>query len=136
MSYHTRTLKYFSSNPNDWNYNILCNEDIDPYTGKNFNYRAVANVYNGMKYNNEICVRELLKYINVSEELNEYINKTCFNGTKTKFYKSFKMLQNLFLCVVNNFNETCNKKEYNYYLKTKSFFIIDEGDEKKPKSNT
>ena len=61
-----------------------------------------------MNYNNEICVRELLKYINVSEELNEYINKTCFNGTKTKFYKSFKILQNLFLCVVNKFNETCN----------------------------
>ena len=63
MSYHTRSLKYISSNANDWNYNILCNEDIDPYTGEKFNYRAVANVYNGMKYNNEIFVKELLNIL-------------------------------------------------------------------------
>ena len=127
MSYHYRSLKFFSSKLDDWNFNKLLIEDVDPYTGKKFN--SGAGVYNGMKYNNQLLIKELLKYISISDDLNEYINKTAFNGPKTQYYKAFKMLKYLFICVAENYNRTLSKKQYNHYLRTKDFFIKIDNDE-------
>ena len=127
MSYHYRSLKFFSSKLGDWNFNKLLIEDVDPYTGKKFN--SGANIYNGMKYSNELLIKELLKYISISDDLNEYINKTAFNGPKTQYYKAFKMLKYLFICVAENYNRTLSKKQYNHYLRTKDFFIKIDNDE-------
>ena len=127
MSYHYRSLKFFSSKLGDWNFNKLLIEDVDPYTGKKFN--SGANIYNGMKYSNELLIKELLKYISISDDLNEYINKTAFNGPKTQYYKAFKMLKYLFICVAENYNRTLSKKQYNHYLRTKDFFINIDNDE-------
>ena len=121
MAYHCRGLKFFSSKLDDWNFNTLLIEDVDPYTGKKFT--SGSGVYNGMKYNNELLIKELLKYISISDDLNEYINKTAFNKTKTQYYKAFKMLRYLFICVAENYNKTLSKKQYNYYARTKDFFI-------------
>jgi hypothetical protein len=57
-TYHLSKLSYFSSNPEDWNYNKLKIEDIDPYLNKPFNYNSSYIVYNGLKYCNEIFIKD------------------------------------------------------------------------------
>ncbi len=47
-TYHLSKLIFFS-NPEDWYYNKVKNEDIDPYLNKKFNYNSSIGVYNGLK---------------------------------------------------------------------------------------
>ena len=124
---HLSKLIFFSSDPNEWNYNKLKIEDIDPYLNKPFNYNSSYCVYNGLKYCNEIFIKELLKYIKPDEELITYINKIAFQGTKTKYYNSSKLLKKLFICVLdifnNVFNKTLTRKQYNKTLRQNTFFM-------------
>ncbi len=46
--YHIDRLIYFSSDPNEWNFNKLKIEDIDPYLNKPFNYNSTVGIYNGL----------------------------------------------------------------------------------------
>ena len=125
-TYHLSKLIFFSSVPEDWNYNKLKIEDIDPYLNKPFNYNSSYIVYNGLKYCNEIFIKELIKYIKPDEELITYINKSALQGSKTKYYSSLKLLRNLFICVLDIFNNANNKtltyKDYNKSLRKNIFF--------------
>ena len=103
-TYHLSKLIFFSSNPEDWNYNKLKIEDIDPYLNKPFNYNSSYIVYNGLKYCNEIFIKELLKYFKADEDLLIHINNIVLQGSKTKYYYSLKLLKHLFLCILDIFN--------------------------------
>jgi hypothetical protein len=125
-TYHLSKLSFFSLNPEDWNYNKLKIEDIDPYLNKPFNYNSSYIFYNCIKYCNEIFIKELIKYINLDEDLKIHVNKIALQGSKTKYYYSLKLLKHLFICVLdifnNVFNKTLTRKDYNKSIRKNTFF--------------
>ncbi len=46
-------------------------------------------------------IKELLKYINLDEDLILHVNKIALQGSKTKYYYSLKLLKHLFICVLD-----------------------------------
>ena len=87
-------LRFFSDNIDDWNYNILVtNPLINPWTNKAFKSLS----YDDMKYNIIIFLKEIIKYSNnLHEDLHSWINKKCFQKSKSKFYEILSITGYLF----------------------------------------
>ena len=127
MVSHISELNFFTNTPTDWNYNILVdNPSTDPYTNRPFKSMS----YNGMKYNVVIMLKEILKNSNniFNEDVHEYINKKCMQGSKTDFYDLLSITSHLFHYVLNC-NESTNLKSLRKWFK-KNPFIYDSFSEK------
>jgi hypothetical protein len=75
---------FFTTDDNDWNYNKLINNNVDPFDeNKKIDEN---NNYNVKKYNTIIFLKELLKHCNFNNDLIEWVNKKCFNGGKSDYF--------------------------------------------------
>ena len=120
MVSHICELSYFTNTPTDWNYNILVDTpSIDPYTNKPFKSMS----YNGMKYNVVIMLKEILKNSNniFHEDILEYINKKCLQGSATDFYNLLSITAHLFHYVLSC-NEPINLKSLRKWFKKNPFY--------------
>ena len=120
MVSHICELNYFTNTQTDWNFNILVdNPSTDPYTNRPFKSMS----YNGMKYNVVIMLKEILKNSNniFHEDILEYINKKCLQGSKTDFYDLLSITAHLFQYVLSC-NEPINLKSLRKWFKKNPFY--------------
>jgi hypothetical protein len=103
-------LKFFTNTPTDWNFNpLIDNPNINPYTNRRFKDGS----YDPMKINCVIMLKEILKHSNniFHDDLLEWINKKCFQGSKSDFYDILSITGNL-LNYVLTCNEPINYKNF------------------------
>ena len=94
--YHRDDPQFFTNTPTDWNFNPLVdNPKINPYTNQNFANNAL---YDGMKYNAVIMLKEIIKQSNniFSDDILEYVNKKCLQGSKTHYHTLLSITAHLF----------------------------------------
>jgi hypothetical protein len=102
-------LIFFSNNKNDWNYNELINNPlINPWTNKTFKSLS----YDDMKFNMIIFLKEIIKYSNnLHVDLHVWINKKCFQKSKSKFYDILSITGHLFNYILTD-NQPINYKQF------------------------
>lgn len=116
-----RELIFFTNNINDWNYNVLVdNPDVNPYTNKLFNDKGH---YDGMKYSCVIMLKEILKQSHniFNYDVLEWIEKKCFQKSKSDFYDILSITCHLFHYVLNC-NEPINYKSFRKWCLKNPFY--------------
>jgi hypothetical protein len=113
-------LIFFSNNKNDWNYDeLIDNPLINPWTNKAFKSLS----YDDMKFNIIIFLKEIIKYSNnFHEDLHDWINKKCFQKSKSKFYDILSITGHLFNYILTD-NQPINYKFFRIWsLKNKIYY--------------
>ena len=100
---------------------MVLNPHINPYTNKTFTKNAH---YDGQKYNYDVMLKEFLQQSNniFYEDILEWINKKCFQGSKSEFYTILSITGHLFHYVLSC-NEPINYKSLRKWcLKTPFYY--------------
>jgi len=126
---HKRDINFFSSNIDDWNYSpLVLNPNINPYKNKPFNNNN-NQYYDGLKYNCAVMLSEILKHSQnlFSDDLNEWIFKKCFQGTKSSFWEILNITVHIFnYYIFRPNNNIINYKSFRkWYLKNPFYLESD-----------
>jgi hypothetical protein len=114
-------LVFFTDDINDWNFSkLVTNPDLDPYTNKLVNNNGY---YNQMKYNMCIMLKEILKQSNniFHEDILEWVNKKCFQKSKSDFHDILSITAHLFHYSLNS-NEPINYKAFRKWCLKNPFY--------------
>ena len=120
---------FFSNDRNSWNYNEFINTpNADPYNKKRVINISSNNLYNLMKYNCVIMLKEILKHTSkyLNDDVKKWIFKKALCGSSAYYWHILSITTNLFHYHLFRTEETINYKKFRLWFRQNPLYITND----------